>query len=75
MNWEQRIGVSVIASSSDSPTAVEMVMPNWKRKTPTNPFTSRTGMKTAMTEMVAAVAAKVISRAPSSAACRAVLPM
>ncbi len=28
-----------------------------------------------MTETVAAVAAKVISRAPSSAACRAVLPM
>jgi len=75
MNCEQRIGVRVIASSRESPTAVEMVMPNWKRKTPMKPPTSRTGMKTATTEMVAAVAAKVISRAPSSAACLAVLPM
>ena len=75
MNCEQRMGVSVIASSSESATAVEMVMPNWKRKTPTKPPTSTTGMKTAMTATVAAVAAKVISRAPSSAACRADLPM
>ena len=76
MNCEQRIGVSVIASSSERPTAVEMVMPNWNRKTPTtSPFTSMTGMKTAMTAMVEAVAAKVISRAPSCAAWRADLPM
>ena len=68
MNCEQRIGVTVSASTSDSSTAAEIVTPNWKKNRPTMPLMNATGRKIATTAIVAASAAKVISRAPSRAA-------
>ena len=59
---EQRIGVRVRASSSESSTATEMVTPNWKKNFPTMPFMKATGRKIATMAAVVATAAKVISR-------------
>ena len=67
-NCEARIGVSVSASSSDSITATVMVTPNWKKNLPMTPLMNATGRKIATTASVAATAAKVIWREPTSAA-------
>ena len=75
MNWEQRIGVTVIASTSESSTAAEIVMPNWKKKRPMIPLMNATGRKIATTATVAASAAKVISRAPSREASTLLFPI
>ena len=65
---DRRIGASVSASSSEISTATEIVTPNWKKNFPMMPFMKATGRKIAMIAAVAAVAAKVISRAPTEAA-------
>ncbi len=61
MNCEQRIGVTVRASTSERSTAAEIVMPNWKKNRPMMPLMNATGRKIATTATVAASAAKVIS--------------
>ena len=68
-NCEERIGVSVSASSSDSSTAAVMVIPNWKKNRPITPLMNATGRKIATTASVAASAAKVTWREPFRAAC------
>src|SRR5262245_28766118 len=73
-NWEQREGVSVMASSNEKATATDTVTPNWKKNFPMIPFMKATGRKMAMMAAVAAMAAKVISRAPSMAALSRLLP-
>ena len=75
MNCEQRIGVTVSASTSERSTAAEIVMPNWKKKRPMMPLMNATGRKIATTAMVAASAAKVISRAPSREASTLLFPI
>ena len=52
-----------------------MVIPNWKKKRPMIPVMKATGRKMATTAMVAASAAKVISRAPSREASTLLLPI
>ena len=67
-NCEQRIGAIVRASISEIMTATEMVTPNWKKNLPTMPCMKITGTKIARMAMEAAMAAPVISRAPTRAA-------
>ncbi len=67
-NCAQRIGASVSASSSEMMTATDMVTPNWKKNLPMMPGISTTGRKIARMASDAAIAADVISRAPTSAA-------
>jgi hypothetical protein len=50
------------------------VTPNWKKNLPMVPVMNATGRKMAMIDSVAAIAAKEISRAPTSAACLRSLP-
>ena len=69
------MGARVRASRRDSITATEMVTPNWKKNFPMMPFMKITGTKMARMAMVAAMAAKVISRAPTSAACTLATPV
>ena len=68
------IGVSVSATKSEIRTEPATVSPNEPRKLPTTPSTNTTGMNTAATDNVAAVAANAISRVPTRAACVGVLP-
>jgi hypothetical protein len=68
------IGVSVSATNSESSTEPATVSPKSRRKLPTRPSTNTTGTNTAATEMVAAVAAKAISRVPLLAASVALSP-
>ncbi len=49
-------------------TATESVTPNWRKNFPMTPLMKATGRKMAMTAIVAASAAKVISCVPSAAA-------
>ncbi len=74
-NCAQRIGVRVSASRSDKKTATVSVIPNWKKNRPIAPRMNTTGKKIAAMAMVAAMAAKVISTEPSSAALRRDLPI
>ena len=55
-------------------TATEMVTPNWKKNLPTMPCMKMTGMKMARIAIEAAMAAEVISRAPTKAAWTLVVP-
>ena len=54
----------VKASISENKTATEIVIPNCMKNFPIIPVMKATGIKIATTAAVAAIAAKVISRAP-----------
>ncbi len=63
---EHSIGVIVSEITSDSSTATVQLMPNWKKNRPMAPCMNATGTKMATIDSVAAMAAKLISRAPKS---------
>ena len=71
----QRAGASVIASMYEIVTATDSVTPNCRKYLPITPLMNATGMKIAMTAIVAASAANVISFVPSEAATLRGLPI
>ena len=71
----QRAGASVIASMYDSATATDSVTPNCRKYLPITPVMNATGRKIAITAIVAASAANVISFVPSLAARTLSLPI
>ena len=68
------MGVSVSATSIDSPTAKAMTKPNSAKSRPAVPGKKEIGMKTAASVAVVATTAKNTCRAPSTAAARGPMP-
>ena len=68
------MGVVVSDTSMDSKMAADMTTANSRKKRPTMPPMNNMGTNTAISDRLIETTVKPISRAPSSAACRAVLP-
>ena len=68
------IGVVVSDTTIDTRIAADSTTANSRNRRPTMPPINRIGMKTAISDRLIETTVKPISRAPSSAACSAVLP-
>ena len=68
------MGVVVSEMSIDTKTAVERVTANSRKRRPTIPPINRSGIKTAMSEMLMVKTVKPISSAPFSAAAKGFMP-
>ena len=68
------MGVVVSDTTIDTRMAADMTMANSRKKRPTMPPMNQMGTNTAISDRLMDTTVKPISRAPSSAACSALLP-